>query len=304
MLSQWDCFLKNLGEWHGSFTRFSSRGEELEDTPSIVTLEGKDDRAVHQVVRYLPANQPPRDVVVDYSKNALNRSILFFETGAFSQGSMQYGPYSTFGGEFGLIYGDRRLRMVQLYNNSARLERVVLIREKLPDSKTPESPVLTVDSLLGEWRGEAVTMYADLRNPEPFTTHLSITKLASDRIEQKLAFGDRLIASTAKIDNSRLLFETNNLQDDTSPRGIRFREPASRNSPSQIHSGDTSLPVQILLLPDGASCNCPLEVKIGHHFVLELGWLLEPNKRQRIMRSYNDKGTWTSCTLVTETKIN
>ncbi len=274
MLSQWDCFLKNLGEWHGSFTRFSPQGEELEDTPSIVTLEGRqNNQAVHQIVRYLSPDKPSRDIVVDYSKNSLNRTILFFETGAFSQGSMQWGPYSTFGGEFGLNYGDRRLRMVELYNNSSRLEKVVLIREKLPTSQTPERPVLTVDSLLGEWHGEAVTMYADLRNPDRFSTHLQIAKITSDRIELKLSFGDRVITSTAKIDNSKLLFETNNL------------------------------PVQILLLPDGASCNCPKEIKLGNNFVLEMGWLLEPNKRQRIVRSYDDKGTWISCTLVTETKI-
>ncbi len=274
MLSQWDCFLKNLGEWHGSFTRFSSRGKELEDTPSIVTLEGRENnQAVHQVVRYLPPDSPPRDVVVDYGKHSLNRSILFFETGAFSQGSMQWGPYSTFGGEFGLNYGDRRLRMVQLYNSSALLEKVVLIREKLPTSQTPERPILTVDSLLGEWQGEAVTMYADLRNPERYTTHLQLTKIQSDRLEQKLSFGDHIIASTARIDNSRLLFETN------------------------------KLPIQILLLPDGASCNCPEKIELGHHFVLEMGWLLQPNLRQRIIRSYNERGTWTSCTLVTERKI-
>jgi hypothetical protein len=274
MLSQWDCFLKNLGEWHGSFTRFSSLGEQLEDTPSVVTLEGREDNsAVHQVVRYLPPNSPSRDVVVDYSKNSLNRSILFFETGAFSQGSMQWGPYSTFGGEFGLNYGDRRLRMVQLYNTAAQLERVVLIREKLPNSQTPERPLLTVDSLLGEWQGEAITMYANLRNRERHTTHLQITKIQSDRIEQKLSFGDRIIASTARIDNSRLLFDNNRL------------------------------PVQILLLPDGASCNCPEKIELGDRFVLEMGWLLQPDLRQRIIRSYDERGTWTSCTLVTERKI-
>ncbi|MGL4882152.1 MAG: DUF3598 family protein, partial [Waterburya sp.] len=109
MLTQWECFLKNLGEWHGSFTRFSPQGEEISDTPTLVTLEGvNDNQNVHQVVRYLPPDEPSRDVVVDY--DSLNRSILFFDNGAFSQGSMQWGPYSTFGGEFGLIdndFGDR-----------------------------------------------------------------------------------------------------------------------------------------------------------------------------------------------------
>lgn len=272
MLSQWSCFLNNLGEWHGSFTRLSPKGEVTEDIPSIVTLEGQQhNQAVHQVVHYMPEDKPPRDVEVNYTSTSLSRSILFFEDGTFCQGSMQWSPYSQFGAEFGMKEGDRRLRMVELYNNS-KLEKVVLIREKLPNSTTPQRPPLTVDSLIGEWQGSAVTMYADLRNPDTFETHLKITKTNDNHIEQTLSFGGRNITSSARIEDNRLLFE------------------------------NSSLPIQILLLPDGASCNCPLEPKLGHRFVLEMGWLVEPLRRKRVMRNYNDKGTWTSCTLVTETK--
>ena len=277
MSEQWNYFLKNLGEWHGSFTRFSPEGKETVDTPTLVTLEGlNDNRNVHQVVRYLPPNEPSRDVVVDY--DSLNRSIIFFENGAFSQGSMQWGPHSTFGGEFGIIdneYGDgsRRLRMVELYNSSSQLERVVLIREKLPNSNVPERPILTCDRLLGEWQGEAVTMYADLSNPSKFSSQLKIEQIDDNHLRQSLSFGVRTITSTAQIKGSRLLFT------------------------------DSDLSTQIMLLPDGASCNCPLEVKLGNNFVLEMGWLLQPNIRQRIIRSYNEKGNWVSCTLVTEQKL-
>lgn len=278
MVAQWDCFLKNLGEWHGSFTRFSSQGEEIADTPTLITLEGQNNNQhVHQVVRYLPPDEPSRDVVVDY--DSLNRSILFFENGAFSQGSMQWGPYSTFGGEFGLIdnqFGDgtRRLRMVELYNSNSQLERIVLIREQLPQSNVPERAPLTLDSLLGEWSGEAITLYADLRKPSKFSSYLQIKQQDENHIQQSLSFGDRSICSTARVEGSRLLFETNN-----------------------------DFPTQVMLLPDGASCHCPLNVKLGHNFVLEMGWLLRPNIRQRIMRSYNEQGNWVSCTLVTEEKI-
>ena len=271
MLSQWDCFLKNLGEWHGSFTKMSSLGEEKEDTPTIVTLEGRDNnQAVHQVVRYLPHNEPPRDLVLDY-KN-LNRTILFFENGAFSQGSTQSSPYGQFGGEFSLIEGDRRLRMVQLYD-AGKFDRLVLIREKSPQSNTPEKPPLTVEQLLGEWKGRAVTIYPDLRNPDTYSSHLTIEKKDNFNLETKLSFGTRTITSNAKIEGSRLLFQA------------------------------SSLPIQILLLPDGASCNCPQEIKSGQPFSLEIGWLLQPNRRQRIIRSYDDKGAWISCTLVTEEKL-
>ncbi|MEM8721748.1 MAG: DUF3598 family protein [Cyanobacteria bacterium P01_G01_bin.39] len=277
MLTQWDCFLKNLGEWHGSFTRFSPQGEETADTPTVVTLEGQNNNQhVHQVVRYLPLDEPSRDVVVDY--DSLNRSILFFENGAFSQGSMQWGPYSTFGGEFGLIdneFGDgtRRLRMVELYNNSSQLERVVLIREYLVHSNVTQRPTLNWKSLLGEWQGEAITLFADLRTPSKFSSYLQIKQQSENYIQQSLSFGNQNITSTARIDGSRLLFE------------------------------ESALPTQVMMLPDGASCNCPLQVKSGHNFVLEMGWLLQPNIRQRIIRSYNEKGNWVSCTLVTEKKV-
>ena len=276
-MSQWDSFLKNLGEWHGSFTRFSPQGEETEDTPTLVTLEGlNDNKHVHQVVRYLPPDKPSRDVVVDY--DSLNRSILFFENGAFCQGSMQWGPYSTFGAESGIIdndFGDgsRRLRMVILYSRDSQLQRVVLIREKLSDSNVPERSPLSVDSLLGEWEGEATTIYADLSNPTNYASHLTVKRKNNTQIEQSLSFGDRNISSTARIEGNRLLFE------------------------------QSDLPTQIMLLPDGASCTCPLKVSSGHNFVLEMGWLLQPNIRQRLMRNYNEKGNWVSCTLVTEKKI-
>ena len=277
MNSQWEYFLKNLGEWHGSFTRMSPKGEEIKDTPTLVTLEGlNDNKNVHQVVRYLPPDEPSRDVVVDY--DSLNRSIIFFSNGAFSQGSMQLAPYSTFGGEFGLIdndFGDgsRRLRMVVLFNASAKLDRVVLIREKLPNSNVPERAALNIDSLIGEWSGEATTMYADLRNPTTFSSYLQIKKQDSSHIKQTLSFGDRQINSIARIEGSRLIFE------------------------------NSSLPSQILLLPDGASCSCPIEAKSGNSFILEIGWLLKSNIRQRIIRNYNEKGSWVSCTLVTEKKV-
>jgi hypothetical protein len=273
MLSQWECLLKNLGEWQGSFTRLSPQGQEVENIPTVVTLEGlNDNKTVHQVVRYLYRDRSPRELVLEYS--SLNRTILFFDNGAFCQGSMQWGPYGEFGAEFGLINGDRRLRLVQQYNNTNQLERLVLIREKLPQSNTSERPPLTLEQLIGEWQGDAVTIYPDLRTPDTYTTYLQIERQSNNCVKQKLSFGNRTIASTAKVDGSCLVFE------------------------------NSGLPVQILFLPDGASCNCPLEIKSGQNFVLEMGWLVQLNRRQRIIRSYNEKGTWVSCTLVTEEKIS
>lgn len=262
--SQWQCLLENLGEWQGSFTRLSPQGELLEDTPTVVSFTGlNDNQTMRQVVRRLPPNQPVNEKVLEYS--SLGRGILFFDNGAFSQGSIQLAPFAEFGAELGLIWGDRRLRLVQLFNNG-HLDRLTLIREQLAISTTPERPQLIVDDLVGQWQGEAVTIYPDWRSPDTYTTNLTIERVG-DRLIQQLSFLGRTITSEASIQGSIVYFDSN---------------------------------TQILLLPDGASATSPLQVKGGTAFFLELGWLVAPQKRQRLIRAYSDKGEWISLTLVTE----
>lgn len=261
--SQWQCLLENLGEWHGSFTRFSPQGNVLEDTPTVVSFTGlNDNQTMRQIVRRMPPNQPVDEKVLEYS--SLGRGILFFDNGAFSFGSIQLAPFAEFGAELGLILGDRRLRLVQLFDNG-QLDRLTLIREQLAGTNTPERPQLTVDDLVGEWLGEAVTIYPDWRSPDLYPTSLKITKVG-DRLRQELSFLGRNITSQASINGSVLYF------DDT----------------------------QILLLPDGASATSPCQVKGGKAFFLEVGWLVAPQQRQRMIRAYSDKGEWISLTLIRE----
>jgi Domain of unknown function (DUF3598) len=272
MKSQWECLLQNLGAWHGSFTRLSPQGDLLEDTPTLTSLEGlNQNRTIHHIVRRFTPD--PIDTVLEYS--SLGRGILLFENGAFSQGAIQFGPFSEFGAELGLIAGDRRLRLVQLFNRDSQLDRLTLIREKLPDSNTPERPALQVEDLVGEWQGEAVTLYPDWRNPDTYGTQLTVQR-QGDHLTQELRFGagdtGHTILSTGTIAGSRITFGT----------------------------GTKS--IQVLLLPDGASSTGPIQIQSGQAFFLEVGWLLQPDLRQRMIRSYSDRGEWVSLTLVTEQK--
>lgn len=267
MKSQWECLLENVGEWHGSFTHLSPIGEVIADTPTIVSLEGiNNNTLMRQVIRHL---SPPSEKVLEYA--SLGRGVLFFENGAFSQGTIQYGPFSEFGAELGFMAGDRRLRLVQLFDKQGALDRLTLIREKLPDSKTPERPPLTLEALIGTWQGEAVTLYPDWRSPDRYPTELAVQRDA-DQLTMRLVFGGQPLTSIGTITGPRVQFD----------------------------HGDRS--VQVLLLPDGASSTCPLQIKAGQPFFLEVGWLMEPDLRQRMIRRYSDKGEWVSLTLVTERK--
>jgi hypothetical protein len=152
MLSQWECLLKNLGQWQGSFTRLSPQGDLIEDTPTLVSLQGiNNNRSIRQLVRRFYSDQVPEDLILEYG--SLNQGILFSQTGAFCQGSLYFSSFSSqFGAEFGLISGERRLRIVQLFNERCEFDRLTLIREKLVDSSSPERPMLTVEQLLGQWQ--------------------------------------------------------------------------------------------------------------------------------------------------------
>ena len=120
-------------------------------------------------------------------------------------------------------------------------------------------------------------MYPDLRSPDTYPTKLRI-KRDGNQLVQHLTFGQgtipREISSTGRIDGSRLYFEGG----------------------SQTN--------QVLLLPDGASSTCPQLLKVRQGFFLEVGWLLQPDLRQRLIRRYDDKGAWSSLTLVTEHRVN
>ncbi|AUB38350.1 protein of unknown function DUF3598 [Nostoc flagelliforme CCNUN1] len=269
MKSQWECFLQNLGVWEGSFTNFSPEGTLLNDTPSHLSLEGLNN---NQTVLLTLCRSGRDDLVKEYS--SVGGGVLFFENGSFSEGLIQLGPFSEFGAELAFVHENRRLRLVQLFDKTGDLSRLVLIREHLGGTPATERPPLQINDLLGEWQGQAVTIYRDLRSPDIYSTTLKIQLDDTGRLIQTTSFGDRTITSTAIIKGSIVLFDQ-----------------------------DPQKQVQVLLLPDGASATSPLKVQLRQPLFLEAGWLIQSNLRQRMIRSYNDKGEWVSLTLVTEEKV-
>ena len=270
---QWQRLLKNVGNWQGSFTQLSPYGEILMDTPTEVALipQGDDRAAMRQEIRRHPRSDSEQVTVLEYS--SLSRATLFFDNGAFSQGSTQWGPFSEFGAELGLIKGDRRLRIVQLFSKSGELDKLTLIREGLEGTDAPERNPLTADALIGRWQGEAVTQYADLRPEQTYSTQLTIDSVGANQIRQTLSFDAAPpITSVGTLEGQRILFT------------------------------EGAQPIQVLLLPDGGSSTCPVKITPRQPIFLEAGWLLDANTRQRLIRQYDAAGAWVSLTLVTETK--
>jgi Domain of unknown function (DUF3598) len=274
MNSNWDNFLQNLGEWRGSFTTFSAAGEILSNTKSILNLVASEENKLvkFRVRRYGEESYdatPTTDFTEEY--RTIGRQNVFFDTGAFSKGTIQISPVSDFAAEYGFVATNRRLRFVQLFDMERNFSKVVLIREFMAATEPVEQPTLTVDRLIGRWVGQATTAYADLRNPEMFETCLEIQRIGSDQLQQTLTFGDQSISSTALITANKLIFADTNRE--------------------------------ILLLPDGGSSNVPLQVNSRTPVFVEAGWLVTDTDRQRILRNYNDKDEWVSSTHVIEHKV-
>jgi len=168
MGSQWENFLQNLGEWHGSFASLDASGTLRDCSPSILSLtQGDGERLVHFSLRRFgngPDAPPTREISQEY--RSLGKQVVFFASGSFCKGSLQVAPGTAFGAEFGFVAGDRRHRLVQLHSPEGAFESLVLIREFRAGSGATERPPLEADHLLGTWSGEAATISADWPEPD------------------------------------------------------------------------------------------------------------------------------------------
>jgi Domain of unknown function (DUF3598) len=268
MASQWQNFLRNLGEWRGSFTSVDTHGALGESTPSILNLESaEEDRLVRfRLRRFGPGGvegEPIRESREDY--RSLGRQVVFFPSGSFCKGTLQVAPGTAFGGEFGFIARDRRHRLVQLHNAAGALDGLVLIRETRTGTEALERPPLDPEQLLGAWRGEAATITADWPEPDHSSAELSVTAPAPDRLSLDLQLGSERLCSSGLLQGRQLLLE-----------------------------GDA--PARLQFLPDGGCHLTPLQVSHRQAFCVQAGWLMAPDQLQWLIRRFDASGAWQAST--------
>lgn len=269
MPNQWDNLFKNEGTWKGSFTKLTPEGTEVSHVPSCLTLERTSTASARfQVTRY-PTDQPPQETKTEFA--SINQSSLFCEDGSFTKGSMQWSPFAKFGTEFGLTLPNARLRLVQLFEPGGQLSTLVLIRETREGTAEIVRPKLSVDQLLGTWRGQATVYRSDWSVSQPMATELTVSHLSSDTILQTWRAGPATGESKARLEGPRLLFEQTGYQ--------------------------------LLCLPNGGSSLCPQTLQRQTAFRCEIGWLIEPNIRLRLTREYQADGSWAQQTWIKEEKM-
>lgn len=277
MSSQWDNFLKNLGTWRGSFAGMNLDGEISDEVPSILKLSlanGNRDKVDFTLRRFGNGgydSEPTSNMATEFT--GLGRHTVFFETGSFSKGSMCLSSISPFIAEFGLIEGDRRLRMVQMYDDNFQFNKLVFIREFREGTEAQERPLLTIEQLLGTWESEYYIYTPDFEPPKINQSRMILQK-EGDFLHCKLEMEHHSFNSKGEIAGNKILFR------------------------------EGSMPRQLTLLPDGGSINVPPRLEQKKAFFVEAGWLVSDNIRHRIMRNFNAQGEWESSTLIIEKRVN
>jgi hypothetical protein len=298
MKSQWYCIQQNIGTWQGSFTQFSPEGEQLKDTPSVLTLkESEPGKKMQLTLERFPGKASPQDgsSEMDGSPEITQREfsapgpapyVYFFESGAFSQGSSQWAAFGQFGAEMSIKVGDHRVRFVIMYeatsDGTSIVKYVTLIRETLliHDNQaggTPfGEPMLTIEQLMGDWIGTAEVLHATMSPMSASESHWHLND------ELNLICKERF---------------------DETVQTLSLCEGMPKEKQILLKEDNEGLLYQLMLLPNGAYCLIPQIILKNKAFRLEVGWLPDcsdqlPLTRSRLIRYYDNRGIWTESALV------
>jgi len=276
MVSQWQCIQQNIGTWHGSFMQFSSECELVKDTPSVLTLAETEPGQTMDLtlVRY-PSDEPEKVNKLTFTAPGPAPYVYFFENGAFAQGSSQWSSFGQFGTEFSLKVGDRRVRFVVMYEGTpsytSRIKYVTLICETpSADSEFPE-PQTTPQQLMGQWRGTLDVLNSSGELEDSEASQWNLSEDLELFCQESFAGEKQVLSASGDLSDNVVLL-----------KGI----------------DETTLTYQLMMLPHGAYCFLPQEIKKDSAFRIEVGWRSAEGERTRFIRYYDSRGVWMHSALI------
>lgn len=184
-VDQWAGLAANVGVWQGEFIRLGRDRCEQSRTASRISLVAKGERHLEQ---HLDIGGQTQTLQI----TSLKKGLLFFPSGAFSQGSLQWSPFGEFGVELSLLAGQARRRLVALYRaeqQQSHLASITLIPEQsdsdnADDEQLPKqtlqpepwglntaevNPVQTMIQIDAFWQAEATSQpYTLASQPLPY----------------------------------------------------------------------------------------------------------------------------------------
>ncbi len=193
--------------------------------------------------------------------------LRFFEAGSFSNGRVQLAPFSAFATEQGFLWHDRKARIVQLFDPQGQPTSFTTICEARHGPLLDPIPV----QLLGAWHGTAQILTPDWPEPEVAQT-------------QDLWTGtDHQVRRVSHL-------------------GAQVTEQQGTLTASGVHLGSD----RYWVFAEGLMARSPAQLPITgskKSFEIEIFWWLSPTQRLRLLRGYDQRGTWHRVALINEELI-
>lgn len=156
-----DGLAQHLGQWQGRFLQLDPISlHPISQRQSLISFERRSEGSIRQTNIYygpeerIDAAQPGQSWVY----TDLSPGIRFFPDGSFSNGRLQLAPFSEFGAEQGFLWGDRKARVVTLFNRQGQLSGLTVIlevrREWQPQDQAWISACLDPHWLHRPWQGQ------------------------------------------------------------------------------------------------------------------------------------------------------
>ncbi|MEO0455781.1 MAG: DUF3598 family protein [Cyanobacteria bacterium P01_A01_bin.114] len=304
MHAQWDNLRKNLGNWYGSFNQYSPDGVRLKATASQLTLvEDQPNQQMTLVLKRTPSGGIPNTMVRTFRYPGAAPHIYFFETGAFSQGPLQWQAFSQFGAELALKDDDRRRRCVYMYaghaDKTSRPAYITLIQEQRGESAPENLPEnlseTALANLSGRWGGTAARVsshqLAEDASQAPFIEHSHWQLIPSLTPPNTRPNIPSEASAEAPFTYQSQIGEIHHQTAVAHPQGRRL-----------VCQTDSTW--QMILLPGATFCILPQQIQPGRPFTLEVGWLTHTHRCQRLIRCYSAQGEWTHLILTAEEKLD
>lgn len=284
---QWPCIQQNIGTWHGAFVEFSPEGQQVKETPSVLTLkETEPGKTMQLTLERTPPGGTTNVVQQSFHHPGPAPYVLFFESGAFSQGTPQWSSFGQFGAEFSLKVGDRRVRYVVMYESTqhytSKIKYVTLICETQTGSTEFTESVPTEKSFMGDWSGTANVLHATMAPPTTGTSQWQLSRAQNNDLT--LTCSEQLEGG---LESLELVSDRQSPLSSATCLVLKGRE-------------EKAITYQLMLLPKGAYCLLPQEIQKETEFRIEVGWLGANGSRERLIRYYDTRGSWMKSALLSD----
>ncbi len=160
-LQNWQNFCEyHVGNWHGTWNKYSSSGKIIESFQCIRSFQVKEDGSQIKHQNHYTYNDGKKETKTFGPYNKPIMSCLFLDN-SFSWGSQQVELEKSFGFETGFRYENRRVSLALIYNEHKKIERMTVISEYLDNLSEIQADNSLTQAICEGWTGTAKSMTPD-----------------------------------------------------------------------------------------------------------------------------------------------